>query len=197
MKSIGSATTSLIGQKSQDQAGTEATTTGAQALTARSQGGQSKALALTDLPQSVTSLTKSLTSLSLQHSRDSTGKNYTQRVQLLARPLEQPKPHYSTLMALNSPGTASQVTELLKRMFAMYPATQKKELSVAQDWLRILASQPLGAIWLAYEHFIRTEREFAPSAGVFLAKTDEQAKRIRIRLASLKEAIDNEKGQGA
>lgn len=191
MKPIGSVTTSLISPEQKDPAGTEATTTGAQAPMVRSHGA-SKAPALTDLPQSVTSLTKSLTSLSLKHSRDETGKNFTQRVHALAIPVEQAKQHYLTLMALNSPGTASQVTELLKRMFAMYPATQKKEMSVAQDWLRILASQPLGAVWLAYEHFIRSEREFAPSAGVFLAKTDEQAKRIRIRMASLKEAIDNE-----
>lgn len=191
MKPIGSVTTSLISPEQNDPAGTEATTTGAPAPMVRSPAGSKNAPALTDLPQSVTSLTKSLTSLSLKHSRDGR-KNVTQRVHTLAVPLEQAKQHYSTLMALNSPGTASQVTELLKRLFAMYPATQKKEMSVAQDWLRLISSQPLGAIWLAYEHFIRSEREFAPSAGVFLAKTDEQAKRIRIRLASLKEAIDNE-----
>lgn len=99
-------------------------------------------------------------------------------------------------MALNSSGTAGQVTGLLDRMFALYPATSHAGKSVAQDWLRVLVEQPLASIFHAYEKTIREERDFAPSLGVFLAKVDEHSKRIKSRIAILQEAIDNE-GAGA
>ena len=162
-----------------------------------SQSASSNAPALADMRQSLQSLTKSLTSLTMEQYRDETGKNFTRRTHKLVIPLPEARQHLSTLMALNSRGTAGQVKELLKRMFALYPATQNANESVAQDWLRVLVEQPLASIFHAYEKTIREERDFAPSLGVFLAKVDEHSKRIKVRLKMLTEAIENEGGQGA
>lgn len=68
---------------------------------------------------------------------------------------------------------------IVKRLLAMYPQPKEMAGTVAEDWVRVLAEQPIASIWAAYEKTIRKPGQFAPSLGDFLQSVCDHASMVR------------------
>lgn len=63
--------------------------------------------------------------------------------------------------------------------------------SVIQDWVRLFIDVPLASLWAAYEHFLRSDREFAPKPGQVLAKATTHAELIEMKRLAVEAALGN------
>lgn len=195
MKPIGSATTGLLkpgkGQPSSTGKphGAHGSLATSVQLPANSNSNQPPAVA--DIPKFLTLLTEPLTSLNMVHSRDAEGKNFTERQHSLMVPMTEAKQKYSMLMAMRLSGSNADVSDILKRMFAVMPKAKSNADHFAETWLGVLSGQPLASIYYAFLKFVKDPgREFAPTPGQFLAVVEDHAKRITGKAKSLAEAIN-------
>lgn len=151
-------------------------------MTALQNYDQSKVVALRDPAELATAL-QPLTGLLSQWRNTPTG-------QTLADSLtpEQRQTALSTLNGLSRQGEIGSVAMIVKRLLAMYPQPKEMASTVAEDWVRVLAEQPLASIWAAYEKTIRKPGQFAPSLGDFLQTVRDHAAMVsRIRLSVMGE----------
>lgn len=107
--------------------------------------------------------------------------------------MDQAKSKYLILTAMQSAGNNGQVSEVLKRMFAVMPKARSDSEAFVETWLAVLSGQPLASIYYAFLRFVKdSAREFAPSPGQFLAVVEEHARRVKHKADTLAEAIANE-----
>lgn len=88
-------------------------------------------------------------------------------------------------------GSAEQIGEIIKRLFAHDPKTKPLEVSVAQDWRMELEDKPLACIWWAYRDWIRKDETWAPNLGAFL-KAVETHERTTLRVVNQLKSIAND-----
>lgn len=113
----------------------------------------------------------------------------------LTVPLATAEAALSTLNQLATVGEPKRVAEIIQRLFDMYPQSTVKR-NVAEDWVRVLADEPLGAIWMAYDHAIRQPGKWMPSLGDFLQEVRVQSRLIVRRRRAISTAIRSHKMTG-
>lgn len=101
-----------------------------------------------------------------------------------AKTSEQVRASLSTLNQLSQPGKLSDVARIIDRLLSLYPSRGEAPESVQEDWVRVLAEEPIASIWAAYEKFIRRPGQWAPSLGDFLSEVQRHAGTVnRVRLS--------------
>lgn len=106
----------------------------------------------------------------------------------LVVPLETAQAALSTLNQLAALGEPRRVAEIIQRLFDLYPQATVKA-NVAEDWVRVLAEEHLGAIWMAYDHAIRQPGNWTPSLGDFLQEVRVQSRIIANKRRAIQTAI--------
>ena len=99
----------------------------------------------------------------------------------------------SILSQLSSPGELEQIADIVKRIRNLWPNTSGGNVSVAQDWLRVFIDVPLASLFAAYEHFLRSDREFAPTPGQVLVKANEHAAFVERKRLEVEAGLANAK----
>ena len=95
---------------------------------------------------------------------------------------------------MRSAGTSGDVSDILKRLFAVMPKAKSDSAMFAETWLAMLHNQPLASIYAAFLHFVRDpKRQFAPTVGEFLEVVEQHAATVRLKADHLREAINGEK----
>lgn len=89
----------------------------------------------------------------------------------------------SLLRRLEANGTPTEMGRVIERMLRIYyPPGKDIPESVKEDWLYVLADQPLASIYECYQRQIRSPAEWAPKPGQFLQSVHSHARNVqRIR----------------
>ena len=144
--------------------------------------------ALEDMPKAMRTLTRSLTSSEVVW----TGRTATKMTKLLV-PVAEAEAELSILSQLSSPGELEQIADIVKRVRNLWPNTSGGNISVAQDWIRVFMDVPLSSLFAAYEYFLRSDREFAPTPGQVLAKANEHTQFVERKRLEVEAGIANAK----
>ncbi|RIJ15976.1 hypothetical protein D1227_06305 [Henriciella mobilis] len=79
----------------------------------------------------------------------------------------------------------------MTRLLRIWSDTSASDKSVVQDWIRLFLDVPLASLFAAYEHFLRSDREFAPKPGQVLAKATTHAELIEMKRLAVEAALGN------
>lgn len=139
-------------------------------------------------------LQKPLTSLTMRHYRDETGKNFTARGHTLQVPMSEAVSSRSTLMEMLSPANSRAEVAMLLKPIAARPASASTEDASGKAYMVLLEGQPKLSIQFAVDRVLREPVEtFRPTPGQFLKIVTDHAKTIELKLSHLNEAIAAEK----
>lgn len=135
-------------------------------------------------------LRKPLTSLTMRHYRDETGKNFTQRGHTLEVQMSEAIQSRSMLMAMLSPPSSQAELAVLIKPVAARPAQTSTEDASGKGYMVLLQGQPKLSIQHAVDRVLREPVDtFRPTPGQFLKLVTDHAKTVELKLSHLNEAI--------
>lgn len=118
---------------------------------------------------------------------------WTRRTATLTVPEAEARKSLSRLRVLTELAEPQQVSNLIALLAAIYPVTKRSEnqAAAASYWISIFTKQPIGAVLLGFDDYIRSEERFFPTPGAVLAKVEPYSKRISHKINMLEAALDN------
>lgn len=134
------------------------------------------------------------TELSISHRTDEAGLTWTRRTSVLAVPEQEARESLTRLKVLLTPASPKQVADLLALMAQIYPVTRKTENQegAAAYWISIFTKQPVGAVLLGFEDYVKSEADFMPSPGKLLKMVEPYKRDMTRQMNMLESAFSGE-----
>lgn len=153
---------------------------------------------LTALATGLRQLMMPQTAVEMEHWRDDTGKNWSRKAVILLDGVSPNEARHClhSLEAMMVPATGEQIRAMLKRIFAHYPTTRRSGdlRGAADDWVSIFTREPIGPLIMAYEEYLCSPEEWAPTPGKLLALVHPHAKRLSGKIKALRGALTEQEG---